>query len=391
MGRQVYLLLGGRQIGKSSSIKSFILEMLHQGVEARQMFFLPCDTLVDRTELYEILKTYFANTHAGSQRILAIDEASFIKDWQLSVKALIDEGLTENTLILITGSDSILLEDAAAGFPGTSRRGEYGCDFHLHPLSFAEYRELTRQADQDLRSLFRDYLACGGFLSSINAYAHQRRVPEEVLSIYEQWLVSDFIRKGKDRRRLLDVLRVLLPRLATQVSFSELAQESSGLGTQTFIDYVSHLERLGILRVLGAFDQNTLGLFPKKAKKIHFRDPLIAHAVIHLLQRENLLASSFVLDEEKCVEAVVVETCARLGPVAYIKAAGEVDVVSIQSGTFTPIEVKWSERTRTSELKQILKYPHGLVLSKESGQGKLQHLERMNVLEFLLNCRDILG
>ena len=192
------------------------------------------------------------------------------------------------------------------------------------------------------------------------------------------------MRKGKDRTRLSDLLRVVLERYASQISFTRLAQQCQHLSVETVIDYLRHLERLDIVRVLTAFDQNTLGSFPKKDKKIHATDPFLVQVLIRWLNERELLGQNFQIDQSLLVESVVVAHAARIAPVYYIKAEGEVDVVMVRSGEFFPIEVKWSEHVRTGDLKQVLKYPQSVVLTRRREEGTIQGVPIKNILQFLL-------
>jgi len=56
------------------------------------------------------------------------------------------------------------------------------------------------------------------------------------------------------------------------------------------------------------------------------------------------------------------------------RAAGEVDVAYVAGGRFWPVEVKWSEKTRPGELKQILKYPNGRILTRSRCAGAIRGL-----------------
>ena len=58
------------------------------------------------------------------------------------IKAIIDLGWTVNSRMILTGSDRILLEDGAKGFPGVNRRGVSGRDIQLFPLKFKEFINL---------------------------------------------------------------------------------------------------------------------------------------------------------------------------------------------------------------------------------------------------------
>lgn len=56
---------------------------------------------------------------------------------------------------------------------------------------------------------------------------------------------------------------------------------------------------------------------------------------------------------------------ARLHPTCYIKAEGEVDIAYVERGRFWPIEVKWSGRIRSADIKQAKKYPNSLIVSRD--------------------------
>jgi len=72
-----------------------------------------------------------------SLKYLIVDEVTYIKDWDKGVKYLADAGSLENVVLMLTGSDLIIIREARMRFAG--RRGMSGTvDFHLYPLSFRE-------------------------------------------------------------------------------------------------------------------------------------------------------------------------------------------------------------------------------------------------------------
>ena len=137
----VYLLYGGRQVGKTTSVKQYIRDKIGNTlVKPDDVFYLSCDAVVDRSELYDVMRRFLLTRLGREQRsILVVDEATYVRQWHLAVKAVIDEGLTNNVVCIITGSDRILLEEGAQGFPGIHRRGENGLDITINPLRFSEY------------------------------------------------------------------------------------------------------------------------------------------------------------------------------------------------------------------------------------------------------------
>lgn len=389
----VYLLFGGRQIGKTTALKQLLQKVLLRGeVLASQTLYLNCDFLVERDELERVLRDFYSNIDRTKNSFIVIDEVSNLKDWQYTIKAIIDLGWTNKSTMILTGSDRILLEDGAKGFPGINRRGASGRDIELYPLCFKEYVGLVtpsilgeqEEHYKELVTLFKTYLLVGGYLSAINIYAEDPERISSAHSVYKQWIVSDFLRKGKEKSKLYDVLRVLVERYSSQASYTKLAQESLGISTETVINYLGHLERLGILIVLQAFDQNKRGGFPKKDRRFHFTDPFIANTIVALLKEEKILASDFILPESGLVESLVVARYSRKASTYYIKAEGEIDLVVLEDKGFLPIEIKWTENLKKTELKQILKYPNGVILNKNIEIGLFEGVECRNLILDLL-------
>lgn len=92
----------------------------------------------DRFELIETMKTYFQifERKAGETRYLFIDEITAVEDWQKSIKYLVDIGLLENSLLILTGSSAFDLKRSSERLPG--RKG-YGEDLVYLPLTFREF------------------------------------------------------------------------------------------------------------------------------------------------------------------------------------------------------------------------------------------------------------
>lgn len=388
----IYILFGGRQIGKTTALKSLIKKFCAANVEAKNSLYLNCDLIIDRRELELSLTNYYNSIDRTKPSLIILDEITPIKDWQLTIKGIIDLGFTRESIVVITGSDKIVLEDAAAGFPGVNRRAA-GKDISISPLSFKQFCDLvspnlaktknTQEFEKEINLRFEEYLYSGGYLSAINARDAKNEISSSVMEVYKQWILSDFIKKGKDRQRLLEILRLLIERYGSQLSFTKIAQESLALTTDTVIRYIDQLERLDTLIVLSAFDQNRKTNFPKKDRKFHASDPFILQVIIYWLKQEGILASDFEIDRGHIVESVVVAAHRNKGKLFYIKAEGEVDLVVLKDGGFQPIEVKWTKQLRERELKQIIKYPNGLILSQNLEAGEFKGVKCRNLVEYL--------
>jgi len=138
----IYSITGGRQIGKTTLLKQYMLALIGAGFNARSIYYLPGDMINDHHELVRLISEYREETEE-SLRFIIIDEVTYIKDWDRGVKYLADSGMLKDTIMLISGSDSVVIRDARMRFPGRRGRADR-VDFHLFPLSFAEYVSLKQ-------------------------------------------------------------------------------------------------------------------------------------------------------------------------------------------------------------------------------------------------------
>lgn len=79
----------------------------------------------------------------------------------------------------------------------------------------------------------------------------------------------------------------------------------------------------------------------------------------------------------KLVEACATTHYRRIFPTYYIKSKGEVDIAYVDKNKFWPVEVKWSAQLRPKQLKQITKYPNGLILTKSRRKGEIHGIPTM--------------
>ena len=130
--------------------------------------------------------------------------------------------------------------------------------------------------------------------------------------------------------------------------------------------------------VQAALLEDKLTASPKKAKKLMFADPFIFHAVhswikpcedpFHEQLKPTLANSDW---SAKLVEACVTTHYRKIFPTYYIKSKGEVDIAYVDKNQFWPVEVKWSTQLRPKQLKQLTKYPNGLILTKLRQEGEI--------------------
>ena len=392
----IYTLSGGRQTGKTTILKQWMAELLESRVPPHSIFYMTGELVDDNHSLIRLVTDLLTDMPAKDLKFILLDEVTYIKDWDKGVKYLADAGLLENTVLMITGSDMVIIKEARMRFPG--RRGiSEKVDFHLYPLCFFEYVKLSNRISQEeidlltithelpclelLDRLFEEfdrYLFHGGFLTAINDMAMYQRILPATFATYSDWIRGDILKRNKQEHYLLEILQAILKRYGSQITWNALAHDLSIDHPKTVSDYVALLESMDATFVQAALMEDKLTASPKKAKKLIFTDPFIFHAVNSWVRpckdpfNEQLKPTLSKADwSAKLVEACAATHYRRIFPTYYIKSKGEVDIAYVDRNQFWPVEVKWSAQLRPKQLKQITKYSNGLILTKSRQQGEI--------------------
>ena len=325
-----------------------------------------------------------------------LDEVTYIRDWDKGIKFLADAGILENIILLLTGSDTVIIKEARMRFPG--RRGPADkVDFLIHPLSFFEFIKLGRRFAEDeleilrnheaqdiaplidrLSKAFERYLIHGGFLTAINDMEKKGAINPATLYTYSDWIRGDVLKKGKKEHYLRDILSAVVNRYGSQITWNALSKDLSIDHPKTVADYVALLESMGVAFVQAAVLEDKLSASPKKARKMMFTDPFIFHAVRSWLYpskdpytQQVKAALSDSQWPARLAEACVATHYSRQYPTYYIKAKGEVDVAYVRQNRLWPIEVKWTTQIRPKDLKQVAKYPNSRILTRLRQSGEI--------------------
>lgn len=383
----IYILGGGRQVGKTTLLKLWMADLLDEGIAPASIRYYSGELIDDYHSLLHIIEEAVGEMPADDSGWLILDEISYIRGWDRAIKYAADAGLLENIHLLITGSDLALMRTARANFPGR-RGGNEIVDFHLRPLSFCEAFVLEHGEELRAEALdaaapesspavdivfeaFDRYLMHGGFLTAMNDIAQDGRIHRATLATYSDWIRGDVLKRGKSEHYLREILAALLRRMGSQLTWNSLARELSIDHPKTVADYMELLGLMDAVFIQPALVEDRLLGAPKKARKLMFFDPFIHHAVRAWIEpvsdpftQQIQPAVKDTEQSSRLVEAVAVTHAARFWPTYYIKAEGEVDLACIAGDRFWPIEIKWSKTIRPKDLKQLAKYPTGRILGR---------------------------
>jgi uncharacterized protein len=391
----IYSLGGGRQIGKTTLLKQWMFYLLKKGVSPQNIAFFSGELIDDHHSLLQLLQHQLSEMPSRKLCFILIDEITYIKEWDKTIKYAADSGLLDNVVLLLTGSDLGLMQEARMRFPG--RRGKASeTNFHLYPLSFKEFVTLV-SSDKFLSSLehdpsvnkntsalfelFQQYLIHGGYLTAINDYASHQIILPATLTTYADWIRGDMLKRGKQEHYLREILMGIIKRYTSQITWNNLASDLSIDHPATVADYCAQLEIIDALFIQSALVEDKLTAAPKKARKLMFTDPFIFHAI-----RTWLWPTQHPFKEQinpamndPILASLLAEACAathyrRYYPTYYIKGETEVDIAYIKNDRFWPIEIKWTNQIHRKDLKQIMKYPNGRIYTKQYYAGKIENI-----------------
>ena len=393
----IFTISGGRQVGKTTLLKQWMAKLIKDAVDPESIAFVTGELIDDHHSLVRLINEVLNVMPDGHLKYLIVDEVTYIKDWDKAVKYLADAGLLENVVFMLTGSDMIIIREARMRFPG--RRGlSETVDFHLYPLSFWECVKLKHSFTPDEFSRFEDpkadlsadlmdrlfiefenYLIHGGFLTAINDYAQHQKILPATLSTYSDWIRGDVLKRSKRENYLLEILGAIIDRYGSQLTWNALARQLSIDHPKTVADYIELLASMDAVFVQPAIREDKLSAAPKKAKKVIFTDPFIFHAVNFWMNpvddpftRQLKPTLADLKWSSKLTEACAVTHYRRKFPTFYIKSKGEVDVAYVNDNRLWPVEIKWTRQFRPKQLKQIVAYPNGRILTRAKVKGKIQ-------------------
>ncbi|MFW6120071.1 MAG: ATP-binding protein [Petrotogales bacterium] len=368
----VYTVRGPRQIGKTTFLKQFIEQKL-QLVDKEGVFYWSCDNLTSKDDLINVLKEYadFCRLKDAQGKYVLLDEITGLPDWQKAIKFAVDTDILPDACYILTGSNAIDLKKGTERLPG--RRGRYGRDLFLLPLTFREYVQLVepdwfeKHKDETsiqlkyyykkLKILFEKYLITGGIPLVINEYEKHGEIPNYIYNLYYSWIIGDILKEGKTEQTLKEIIKSMLTCYTTRVSWDSLAKRSSVKSHVTISSYVELLSNLFVVFPCYFFNIGENKIDYNKNKKIYFYDSFILRMFSGKL--------NVSVEKEKIVEGSVGAMLKHrdvLGEVFFTKLKRETDFVfDADNG----IEVKYQDSISKEDFTNKRYFKGFKLLSKD--------------------------
>lgn len=360
--KEVLVLLGARQVGKTTILKKIFPKAQ----------YLSVDNLPVREVLNKYDPSAYKQIFKPGVEFVVIDEIHKLTDPGLAAKIVFDQ-IPEHKLI-ITGSSAFNIKnkmsESLAG-----RKIEY----HLYPLTFSEYL-VQRRIVSSFSNLFLDRFEREKFysfdlLTVLNNVLVYGLYPEMIArpsdSLYLTNLVDSVVFKDlidlsliENREGALNLLKLLAHQIGSLVNYSELSSRL-GLDVKTIKRYITLFEQSFIIFRLLPYStkkRDEIG----KSPKIYFYDLGLRNALIENFQPVGNRADGGHLFENFIVaETLKTNYYSDFGyKLNYwrTKQGSEIDLVlSKTEGELRGVEIKSSGRSGGTAFSN--RYPQAKVIT----------------------------
>jgi uncharacterized protein len=393
----VYTLRGARQVGKTTLVKLIIKDLLEKGINPRNIFYYSMDLVKNDKELFEIFISWYQTIKEDKKRkYILFDEATFVKNWEKSIKHIVDTFSLEDKTFILTGSSAIDLRKGSERLPG--RRGVASPDKLLLPLSFKEFCNLTGLKislnDRDIKlnsikknipelkiyqnelDLYLDkYLICGGFLESINSLFSSDAISEETFERYISVIFTEIEKVKKSRMISKNILSAIMDSLGSTISWNRLTKKSGSISINTLIDYVNTFSDSFTLYYMEHFNMNKQVGNPAKEKKLYFFDPFYYHVISRVINLPYIKISKSSIIESligahliRNFEQGIYQGFSNIEKIFYWKSSKgkEIDfILNRSTNDIMPIEIKYQNVINPIDYVTIKNsFKKGIVVSK---------------------------
>jgi predicted AAA+ superfamily ATPase len=379
--RRALVLMGPRRVGKTVMLFHCIQQLIAEGTNPQQIFFVGIDNPIyvhlSLEDILKLCKKSLNLTHLQGCYVF-FDEIQYLKDWERHLKVLVDS--YPDTKFIVSGSAA-----AALKWHSTESGAGRFTDFMLPPLTFQEYIHLKQLnhlmyegfieygdkpfdycLTRDIKALnheFLNYLNFGGYPEVV--------LSEKIQSDMGRYVKNDIVDKVllRDLPGLYGIKDVQeLNRFFTYIAYNtgnefsyEAMSKDSGIQKDTLKKYLEYLEAAFLIKVLNKVDIHAKHLKRITSFKVYLTNPSL---------RTALFSPISATDNEmgNMVETAVLSQWMHREKMDLSYARwkegrkeGEVDLVLIDDKKFRPVwgvEIKWSNRfyEKPQELKSLMHF-----------------------------------
>lgn len=325
--KKVILILGARQVGKTSLIKK-IASTLNIPFQYYNADELLVRDLWNPEKVNELIVSF------GTHKLILLDEAQLIENAGLTIKILIDREL--GIQFLVTGSSALELANKTYE-PLTGRKWT----FELFPICTGEIIDYTHLLEANRQLPNR--LVYGNYPEVLTNLGDAREILSNIMQSY---LFKDIFSIAGIRKPIVleKLTRALALQIGQEVSLNELSR-LIGADVKTIDQYISILAQAYIVISLPAFSRNIRNEI-SRGRKIYFVDNGIRNALINNFNLvDNRADTGFLWENFIVVERIKANAYKQRLVNKYFwrtTAQQEIDYIEEGDGNLYAFDFKWN-------------------------------------------------
>lgn len=370
--KQILILLGSRQVGKTTLVKKLFPEAKY--------------LLVDNEPIRKILETYDIETYktliGQDSREIIIDEIHLLSNPGRAAKIIYDQ--VDGVKLVITGSSSFHIKNKT----GESLAGRK-IDYDIYPLTFSEYLNqqgieaelnfnvlenviesgLVSRGDKlygfDMEGVLDGVLLFGQYPHLVDHPNDEKFLSNFVDSlIFKDILELDLI---ENKRLARDLLKLLAHQVGNLINYSELSK-SLGADSRTIRRYIEIFEQSFVLFRLYPYSKNKRDEISKSAK-IYFFDTGVRNALIGDFSSLDARADKGALFENFIISEIVKQNSYKELNYSLhywrTKQGSEIDIVLERGAELFGVEIKYKRGAANTAF--LNRYPEAKMMVITSG------------------------
>jgi predicted AAA+ superfamily ATPase len=364
--KQVLILLGSRQVGKTTLVKKIF---------PKGDYFL-----VDNEPIKKILETYDIEAYKTlineNSKEIIIDEIHLLENPGRAIKIIYDQ--LENIRIIITGSSSFHIKNKT----GESLAGRK-IDYNIYPLTFSEYLNqkgieknlnfnIFEKTFDDKKYNPKEQLYKFDIKNVLNSvliygqYPHLIKNPNDekyLLNFVDSLIFKDILELNliEDKKLAKDLLKLLAFQIGNLINYSELSN-SLKADQRTIKRYIEIFEQSFILFRLYPYSKNKRDEISKSAK-IFFYDTGVRNALIgDFSDLESRIDKGALFENFIISELIKQDSYSEKNFKFYYwrtKQGSEIDVVLEKNDELIGVEVKYKRKAVNKAFRN--RYPEAKV------------------------------
>jgi len=161
------ILLGPRQVGKTTFLKLMIRDMISKNIAPKKLIYFSCEPLNNKDDLITLFETI--DQIVSGNAYIFLDEITSVSDWEKGIKYFLETDLSRDKTIIVTGSSAAFLKHGIEKLPGRNIEMKM-----FLPLSFRQfintfYRKFKIDANGlDTDNLYKISLELMPYLNDLN-------------------------------------------------------------------------------------------------------------------------------------------------------------------------------------------------------------------------------